>query len=306
MISLKNLFRRGDRTDVFGLGEKRLAQLKAEGRYSTYRNTRAALRKLSLFRQGKALPVKDATPALMAAFRDYLLEKMGNSRNTVCENLKIIGRLLTEAGVGKNPCAGLGVSREHNERTYLLEEELARIMALRLKPGSDLDIARDIFFVECRTGLRISDLLLLRRGDISDGFIRLRMQKTKRRIEVPVTESVTGVFRKYDTLFSGPDSPVFPLLDDLSQHAGEFSLERRLVALTSRINYQIKILARRAGIQKNVSTHVGRHTFATMLINRGASIYEVKELLGHSDIKVTQVYAHLLNQRKTELVRLLE
>lgn len=52
MISLKNLFRRGDRTDVFDLGEKRLAQLKAEGRYSTYRNTRAALRKLSVYRGG--------------------------------------------------------------------------------------------------------------------------------------------------------------------------------------------------------------------------------------------------------------
>ena len=276
MISLKNLFRREDRTDVFDLGEKRLAQLKAEGRYSTYRNTRAALRKLSVYRGGKPLAVKDATPALMADFRDYLLEKMGNSRNTVCENLKIIGALL------------------------------AQMMALRLKPGSELDISRDIFYVECHTGLRISDLLQLRWSDVSDGFIRIRMQKTKRKIEVPITKSVTRVFRKYRTLFSKPESYVFPLLDRMPPLEGEFSHERRLVAVTANLNSQIKVVASRAGIHKTLSTHAARHTFATMLINKGASIYDVKELLGHCDVKVTQISAHLMDQRKQELVQLLE
>lgn len=306
MIDLKNLFKRPDRTDVFALGEKRLAQLKTEGRYSTYRNTRAVLRKLSVYRGGKPLAVKDATPALMADFRDYLLEKMGNSRNTVCENLKIIGALLTDAGVEKNPCAGLGVTREYSERTYLLDNELAQMMALHLKPGSELDISRDIFYVECHTGLRISDLLQLRWSDVSEGFIRIRMQKTKRKIEVPITKSVTRVLRKYRTLFSKPESYIFPLLDRMPPLEGEFSRERRLVAVTANLNSQIKVVASRAGIHKNLSTHVARHTFATMLINKGASIYDVKELLGHCDVKVTQIYAHLMDQRKQELVQLLE
>lgn len=306
MILLKNLFNRTGRTDLFEIGEQHLASLKKEGRYSCYRSTRATLRKLSVFRHGKPLPVKDVTPEMMADFRDFMLDKLGNSRNTVSENLKIVGHLLTESDVEKNPCAGLGVSREYSERTYLLEEELKRMMALRLKPGSEMDIARDLFFVECRTGLRISDLLQLRWGDVYDGFIRLRMQKTKRKIEVPVTKSVMSVFEKYKTLFSRPDTPIFPLLDRLPQLTGAFSHERRLVAVTANLNAQIKVVASRAGIRKNVSTHVARHTFATMLINKGASIYDVKELLGHCDVKVTQVYAHLMDQRKQELVQLLE
>ena len=197
MIDLLKLFKRPGRTDVFELGEKRLAQLKEEGRYSCYRNTRATLRKLSLFRRGKRLPVKEVTPEMMAAFRDFLFQEMGNSRNTVCENLKIMSQLLAEAGVDKNPCVGLGVTREQSERTYLSDEELSRMMALKLAAGSEMDIARDIFFVECRTGLRISDLLQLRWDDLSEGFIRIRMQKTRRRVEVPVTEGVQHVLDKY-------------------------------------------------------------------------------------------------------------
>ena len=141
---------------------------------------------------------------------------------------------------------------------------------------------------------------------MSDGFIRIRMQKTKRKIEVPITKSVTRVFRKYRTLFSKPESYIFPLLDRMPPLEGEFSHERRLVAVTANLNSQIKVVASRAGIHKNLSTHVARHTFATMLINKGATIYDVKELLGHCDVKVTQIYAHLMDQRKQELVQLLE
>lgn len=65
-------------------------------------------------------------------------------------------------------------------------------------------------------------------------------------------------------------------------------------------------MAQCAGISKKVSTHVGRHTFATLLMSKGASIYEVKELLGHRDVKVTQVYTHLLDTRKQELVTMLD
>lgn len=310
MIDLLKLFKRPGRTDVFELGEKRLAQLKEEGRYSCYRNTRATLRKLSLFRRGKRLPVKEVTPEMMAAFRDFLFQEMVNSRNTVCENLKIVSQLLAEAGVDKNPCVGLGVTREQSERTYLSDEELSRMMALKLAAGSEMDIARDIFFVECRTGLRISDLLQLRWDDLSEGFIRIRMQKTRRRVEVPVTEGVQHVLDKYRSLFSRAGVLIFPILERQplvkEDSRDVFELERRLISATARVNLMIKAVAKRAGVHKNISTHVGRHTFATMLINKGASIYEIKELLGHQDIKVTQVYTHLAGHRKQELVQLLE
>ena len=303
---LYRFFHRPGRADLFELGETRLAQLKAAGRYSCYRNTRATLRKLSSFMGGKPLPLEQATPELIARFRDYLIHTVGNSHNTVTENIKVLSQLFTQAGVEKNPCVQVGQPRIQHARSYLLEEELARMMALKLPEGSEMDVARDIFFLECRTGLRISDLLQLRWCDCVEGSIRIQMQKTQRAVVVPMTASVLKTLEKYRNLFSGPDRRIFPVLDQVKSRPDEFAHARCLIHGTARVNQLIKQVAVRAGIAKNVSTHVGRHTFATMLISKGASIYDVKELLGHRDVKVTQVYAHLLDGRKRELVELLE
>jgi len=303
---LYHLFHRPGRTDLFELGETRLAQLKMEGRYSCYRNTRATLRKLSCFLGGKTLPLEKATPELMDRFREYLIHTVGNSHNTVTENIKVLSKIFSQAGVEKNPCAQLGQTRIPCPRGYLQEEELATMMALKLPEGSELEMARDIFFLECRTGLRISDLLQLRWCDCSGGSIRIHMQKTRRSIEIPITASVEKTLDKYRDLFSGPDGRIFPLIDEVKSQPDEFDHPRRLIYGTARVNHLIKQVAVRAGITKKVSTHVGRHTFATMLISKGASIYDVKELLGHRDVKVTQVYAHLLDGRKRELVEMLE
>ena len=305
-MNLLNLFHRTERADVFALGEKRLAQLKTENRYSCYRNTRAMLHKLSLFCHGKSLPADQVTSEMVAEFRDFLLRKMGNSQNTMVENIKILSILLDEAGLCPNPCSSLQLSREQTRREYLLEDEVQRIMDLKLKAGSHLDIARDIFFMECRTGLRISDLLQLRWEAYDGVFIRLQMQKTKRPVEVPVTRGVQRVLEKYRTLFSSDRSYIFPILETSRTQKQDFAQARTLVYATGRINIAIKRLANLAGISKQLSSHIGRHTFATMLISKGASIYDVKELLGHQDIKVTQVYAHLLDSRKQQLVEMLE
>lgn len=305
-MKLNQLFHKTSRMDLFALGEKRLAELKAEGRYSCYRNTRATLQKLAAFVDGKPLQMGKVTPELMENFRTYLIETVGNSHNTVSENLKIISQFFTQAGVEKNPCKGVGLKRIQRPRNFLQEEELARMMALRLPKGSEMDVVRDMFFMECRTGLRISDLLQLRWSDFDGQYIRLRMQKTRRAVEIPVSASVQKTLEKYRDLFSRPNSRIFPVLDRVKDRPDEFSKLRRLIYGTAHVNLILKRVAARAGITKKVSTHVARHTFATMLISKGASIYDVKELLGHQDVKVTQVYAHLLDGRKRELVEMLE
>ena len=57
-----------------------------------------------------------------------------------------------------------------------------------------------------------------------------------------------------------------------------------------------------AGIQKKVTFHVSRHTFATLSLTYGAELYTISKLLGHSNIKVTQIYADIINEKKREAV----
>ena len=73
-----------------------------------------------------------------------------------------------------------------------------------------------------------------------------------------------------------------------------------------KINDILKIWAADAGITKSVTYHTSRHTFATMLLTLGADLYTVSKLLGHSQIKNTQIYAEIINRRKDEAVNLID
>lgn len=72
----------------------------------------------------------------------------------------------------------------------------------------------------------------------------------------------------------------------------------------SHINTHLKMWTAKAGITKAVTYHTSRHTFATMLLTLGADLYTVSKLLGHSQIKNTQIYAEIINRRKDEAVNL--
>ena len=70
------------------------------------------------------------------------------------------------------------------------------------------------------------------------------------------------------------------------------------------INVLLKPWAKAAGIDKRFSFHTARHTFATMMLTLGADLYTTSKLLGHADVKMTQVYAKIINQKKDDAVNL--
>lgn len=70
----------------------------------------------------------------------------------------------------------------------------------------------------------------------------------------------------------------------------------------SYIDKLLKIWAKDARITKNLTFHVSRHTFATLSITYGAELYTVSKLLGHADIKTTQIYADVINEKKRDAV----
>ena len=73
---------------------------------------------------------------------------------------------------------------------------------------------------------------------------------------------------------------------------------------TTHINILLKPWAKAAGIDKRFSFHTARHTFATMMLTLGADLYTTSKLLGHTDVKMTQVYANIINRKKDEAVNL--
>jgi integrase/recombinase XerD len=137
-------------------------------------------------------------------------------------------------------------------------------------------------------GLRVSELVNLRFSDLffEEGFIRVIGKGNKERL-VPVSPSVEkeiGIYndfiRRHQHIQPGNENVVF--------------LNRRGAKLTRVMIFTIiKNLAHEIGLQKNISPHTFRHSFATHLLEGGANLRAIQEMLGHESITTTEIYTHL-------------
>jgi integrase/recombinase XerD len=143
------------------------------------------------------------------------------------------------------------------------------------------------------TGLRVSELIELRITDLNPdiGYIRCLGKGNKERV-VPMGSKAWAAIQEY--LDSGR-----PFLHPKNDH---LLVNYRGEKLTrDGVRRIIQKIARSAGIQKNVSPHTLRHCFATHLLERGADLRALQEMLGHADISTTQIYTHVNSKRLKEI-----
>lgn len=168
-------------------------------------------------------------------------------------------------------------------RSYMTIEEVRSLIAT---PMHNNEVVKSAYLFSCFCGLRISDIIGLQWKDvfIDNGQCRLAvaMQKTKEPIYLPLSN---------EALKWMPGR-------------GDKTADDHVFDLPSAINQLIKPWAKAAGISKRFTFHTARHTFATMMLTLGADLYTVSKLLGHTSVKMTQVYAKIINQKKDDAVNL--
>lgn len=202
--------------------------------------------------------------------------------------------LVDEKIIDENPCSNIiGPKIPKKLPNYLTEEEIDNLLDVRLITPYDY---RNKAMLELlyASGVRITELINLKVSDIDfdNCFIRVVGKGKKERI-VPITD----VAIKYLMIY----------LEDyrnsiLKNHDSEYLFISNTFKNISRQGF-FKILkaeCNRCGIEKNVSPHVLRHSFATHLLKHGADLRIIQELLGHEDISTTQIYAHLVNDKLRE------
>lgn len=144
------------------------------------------------------------------------------------------------------------------------------------------------YLFSCFCGLRISDITALKWENVyQDGAqtrLEVVMQKTKAPIYLPLSPEALRWMPERGN--KSPQDNVF----DLPSAAA--------------VNVLIKPWAKAAGINKHFTFHTARHTFATMMLTLGADLYTTSKLLGHTDVRMTQVYAKIVNRKKDEAVNL--
>jgi integrase len=175
----------------------------------------------------------------------------------------------------KNPFAAFDiVKRSHSQREYLTLEELR---TLSIADCDDTETKRGFLF-SCYTGLRLSDVRALTWKNVQNNRIEIRMKKTDEAMYLDLNDTAKDLLGKRGK--AALDSLVFTLPE-----------EKRLGRVLLR-------WAKNAGLVKHLTFHVGRHTFATLLLTHGTDIYTASKLLGHKDVKVTQMYAKIVDEKK--------
>jgi len=145
------------------------------------------------------------------------------------------------------------------------------------------------------TGLRVSELVSLKATDVNlqMGYVRSLGKGSKERL-VPMGDAACAAVQDY--LQQGRAA----LLK--GRTAAEIFISRRRSKMTRQCFWQIiKAYARRAGIKAPVSPHAIRHAFATHLLERGADLRSVQQMLGHADISTTQIYTHVLHKHMRDV-----
>lgn len=168
------------------------------------------------------------------------------------------------------------------ERSFLTFEELQRLVQTPCR----LESVRVCFLFSCLTGLRRSDVLALKWKHVTEigehCRITFHQQKTKGLQYQDINDQAISLMGERGK----PEDYVFPRLPD-----------------ADRTNHNVRTWAAAAGITKYLTFHSGRHTFATLMLSLGTDLYTVSKLLGHSEIKTTQIYAKVLDKTRQDAVQ---
>ncbi|MFZ2325086.1 MAG: tyrosine-type recombinase/integrase [Ignavibacteriaceae bacterium] len=117
--------------------------------------------------------------------------------------------------------------------------------------------------------------------------------KSKKERIVPMSEKVRSIFfRRFNSASHNPDEVVF------------YSRKGKMLYQEA-ISKQFKKVIRKSNLSDKIHSHTLRHSFASVLVQKGVSLYVVKELLGHEDLATTQIYSHLQKQNLKDAINLL-
>lgn len=269
-------------------------------------NTQAAYQKdlisLAAFLQTRKADLADATSADL---RSYLaeLDKRGLASSSVARQVSVLKRfykfLLLEKIRTDNPAEGLARPTAQRPLPKLLSPEQTQQLiqaAYDLPQGSDKQMSdrlRIICLIEVlyAAGLRVSELVSLPRAALDGPFMLVRGKGGRDRM-VPLSEPAQRAMADW-LAFQGDSGS--PFLFPARGKSGHLTRQRFAQILER--------LAIAAGIAPSgVSPHVVRHAFATHLVQGGADLRAVQHMLGHADISTTQIYTHVLDARKKQLV----
>ena len=236
--------------------------------------------------------VKEVDLNFIKRFEHFLKTQLKScGQNTVTKyvtNLKKIMRICyANDWISKDPFYHWKAKWKKVERDILNERELKTLMETEM-PNQRLEQVRDVFVFCCFTGLSYIDVEKLSNNHIlldmnGEKWIKIRRSKTDVKSSVPLLHSAEMILRKYNVNFNHTSGKLLPIISN------------------QKLNLYLKEVATVCDIDKKLTFHLSRHTFATTVtLANGVPIESVSKMLGHSSLKTTQIYAKVIDRKLME------
>ena len=239
----------------------------------------------------KRIEAKNLSKEMIQKFVDYLVDHhKGQGAETYYRRFKRLVNYAVEQGeIAKSPCRGITTPRVDDvlAKDILSQEEMKKLFSTHYS-GENPEIRR-AFAMTCLAGIRFCDILGLSYSnvDYSNKLLTFRQSKTQKHssssgVTIPLNDTLMAIIGKKSRKAT----------DDLIFH-----LPSSTMCLKA-----LKRWTKKAGIDKHITWHCGRHSFATSLLSNGANIKVVSSLLGHSTLKFTEIYVRAVDKLKEEAI----
>lgn len=243
------------------------------------------------------IDIKEIDHAFVTDYEFYLRTVRKCANNTAVKYLKNFNKIIklcqSNDWLDKNPFANYKSKVKEIERIYLSEDDIQSLLIKDFK-NERLSLVRDIFLFSCFTGLAYIDVKNLTTSHISigidgDKWIFTHRQKTESASKIPILPIPQLIIDKY------------------KEHPQCQNTDKLLPILSNqKMNSYLKEIADVCSINKELTFHIARHTFATTVtLTNGVPIESVSKMLGHKNLRTTQHYAKVLDKKVAEDMKIL-
>jgi integrase len=288
-----------------------------QNRTRTAEAYRTVMRRLIAFNSGKDFLLEKLSGDFIKDFERRLYSE-GLSQNSVSfymRNLRAIynkaieEKLLAETlqnpfqrvFTGLRPTPKRALGKEDINKVYsldfrhILKKKRNRQIVLPPDRRKSLELSRDIFLFSFHArGMSFGDFVYLKKTDIQNGVLSYRRRKTGRQLDIRISKNMGKLIKKYSKLASS--SPyLFPVIE----HEAEDSYRQYQTALR-RQNRNLKEIQKLAGIERLITTHVARHSWATIAKEENLPVWTISESLGHASVSTTYIYLDSIDRNKLD------
>lgn len=278
------------RVDFFVFFEEALKEKKGTIAHSTWLHHKSMIGTIKEYKQ--KLSFADITPDYLDRLQRWLKKEQKNDVNTIHGKMRVLRNYLNIAVrkgiIAENPFKQLKLKKASVNRVAINSEELTLLWNLynqKKLPATKQRILRHFLFM-CFTGVRISDLRSFTTANIVSNtlvFSAYKTRETKREpVKVPLNRFALQLIADEGI---NPGNRLFKTISE------------------QKMNEHIKTIASDAGVEKDVTNHTGRHTFATLWLAKTHDLAQLQELLGHSDISTTMMYVHIDEEDKRQQMK---